>query len=326
MIGLGIVGLGRWGRILLESLQFHSEQARFLAAATGRPERAGDYAARLGLALEPDYAALLARPDVEGVVLATPHRQHAEQIRQALEAGKHVLVEKPMVMQAEQAAALLALAEARGLVLTVGFNRRFSPALRRLKALLDAGELGQPLAFEGHFSSPGGYRYDPAFWRADPQESPVGGMTGLGVHLVDCFLQLGGPITAVETRARTGLLPVPLDDTAMIALDFASGALGNLTTVIATPTLWSLRVMASRGWAEMRSYDRLLVTALDGSGREEILAPPAMERDQLEAFAAAIRGEAPPAVPPAEALQGVAVFEAICRSRESGRREPVVTP
>jgi len=323
MTTLGIAGLGRWGRILVDSLQQEGEDLRFLAACTGRPERAADYAARAGLALEPDYEALLARPDLDGVVLATPHRRHGEQIRQALLAGKHVLVEKPMVLRAEEAAALLALAEERGLVLTVGFNRRFSPALRRLKTLLDEGELGRPLAFEGHFSAPGGYRYQSGMWRADPDESPVGGMTGLGVHLLDCFLHLGGPIATVETRARSDLLPVPLDDTVMVALDFAGGALGNLTTVIATPALWSLRVMGSKAWAEMRGYDRLLVTALDGTGREEILAPPAMERDQLRAFAAAIRGEAPAAVPPADALHGVAVFEAICRSRESGRREAV---
>lgn len=94
MLKAAIIGLGNWGRVLVDSVQGRSERIRFVAAATRTPGRAAAYAARQGIELLPDLDAVLARADIEAVVLATPHSQHGAQIAAAARAGRHVFCEK----------------------------------------------------------------------------------------------------------------------------------------------------------------------------------------------------------------------------------------
>src|SRR5687768_18409293 len=95
MINAAIVGLGRWGRLLVDSVQGKSEKIRFVAGTTRTLDKAASFAAQHGMALRADYRAILDAPAVEAVVLATPHSKHAEQVMQAARAGKHGFVETP---------------------------------------------------------------------------------------------------------------------------------------------------------------------------------------------------------------------------------------
>ena len=98
MITAGILGLGRWGRLLVDSVQGKSDHIRFTAGTTRTPRKARAFAKENGLHLCADYAELLARPDVDAVFIATPHSQHFDQIIQAAKAGKHVFCEKPFTL------------------------------------------------------------------------------------------------------------------------------------------------------------------------------------------------------------------------------------
>jgi len=311
MLRTAIVGMGRWGRVLVESVQGRSAAIGFVAGATGTPEKARDWAAGKGIALLPSYEAVLADPRVEAVVLASPHSLHGAQVVAAARAGRHVFVEKPFTLTRAEAEAAVAAARAAGVTLALGHNRRFLPAAQRLKAMIAAGELGTLLHIEGNISGPGARAWRPGMWRADPKESPAGGMAGMGIHMVDMFRNLCGPISAVNVVSHARVLAGGLDDTTAMLLRFESGITGTLTTLAATPRLWRLQVFGDTAWVEMWGQEKLVI-GREGAKHEHIRFDPTdIERAELEAFAAAAAGG--PAYPLTleEAVHSSAVFEAV---------------
>jgi len=202
MIEAAIVGMGRWGQTLVDSVQNRNDAGiRFIAGSTGRPERAAEWAARQGVKILPDLAAILAEPRVKAVVIASPHQMHADQVIAAARAGKHVFVEKPFTMTKASAEASVAACRQAGVVMALGHNRRFLPAVAEIKKLIAAGALGTLLHVEGQFSGPGALSYQPGMWRTDAHESPLGGMGGMGIHMIDMMINLAGPIAEVTVRS-----------------------------------------------------------------------------------------------------------------------------
>ncbi len=324
MLNAAIIGLGKWGRTLVSSVQdVPGAGLHFVAAATGRPEASRDWAARHGIRLHDSYAAVLADPAVQAVVIATPHAQHAEQVIEAARAGRHVFVEKPFTLDRATAEQAVAACRAAGVVLALGHNRRFLPATATMRSLLRDGSLGTLLHVEGHFGGPGGFGYQPGTWRADRGESPLGGMGGSGIHMLDMFIHLAGPIATVGVESTARVLTNGLDDTTAMLCRFASGAMGTLVTLAAAPRYWRVALFGSAGIAEMRGLERLEFTPRDSEGWVRDFPPTDIERAELEAFAAAVAGSPAYPLPPEEATHGVAVFEAMKRAANSGSFEPV---
>ncbi len=160
MIDAAIVGLGRWGRNLVGSVQGKSDRLRFTRAVVRSFETHRGFAEESGLALTDDIEELLADHSVAAVVLATPHSLHCEQIIAAASAGKHVLCEKPLTLTRAEAVRAIQACEAAGVVLGVGADKRFYPALRELARLVKEGDLGEVIHLEAHFSNEaaGGFR------------------------------------------------------------------------------------------------------------------------------------------------------------------------
>ncbi len=320
MLDAAIVGLGRWGRVLVSSVQGKSNQIRFVRAVTRRPALAEDFAHEQGLTLDDDYAAALADPAVGAVVLATPHSQHVGQVKQAAAAGKPVLVEKPFALEHAGAAEAVAACEAAGVILGVAQNRRFLPATIRLKQMVADGVLGKILHVEGNMSGPSGMRHQTSTWRGTIAESPSGGMTGKGIHVIDAMIHLLGPIVEVDARSLRQATTGELDDTTVMLLRFATGATGYLATLTATASLWRLQVFGTKGWAEMRG-EKTLAVLMAQETQEEVtgFGPLDTERAELEAFADAIAGGTPYPVPNDEVLANIAVLEAVGESARIGR-------
>lgn len=314
-----MVGLGRWGGVLLESVQRKSTTVRFGAVVTRSPDKHADRAAREAMTVLGSLEEALAQPDIDGIVLATPHSQHAAQILLCAAAGKPVFVEKPFTMTRASAAQALAAAERAGIVVAAGHNRRFLPAMRTLKQAVDDGRLGSLLFMEANMSSDVSRRYTADLWRVAPGESPAGGMAGAGIHLIDTMIHLAGPIREAQAWSSRRVLEVPMDDTTAALFTFASSARASLTTIMATAPTFRFQVFGTGGSAELRGRDSLAFVALDGQRDRHDFPPFDMEQAELEAFAAAIRGEAPYPVAPDEILNGVAAFEAVVRSAEIGQ-------
>jgi predicted dehydrogenase len=330
MIEAAIIGLGRWGQRLVDSVQGEgaapSDAIRFVRAATRSPAKVAGYAARRGLALGADYGAILSDPAIAAVVLATPHTQHAEQIAAAAKAGKHVFCDKPLTMTRASAAAAAEACRRHGVVLAAGFNRRFLPAMIEMKRMIAAGELGTVMHLEGNFSGSGALAYAPGMWRADPGESPAGGMTGMGIHVIDAFIHLAGPIASVRCESRRLALKIEMDDTTHATLRFASGASGYIGTVAATGRATRVQIFGSKGWAHMSDHETLDTADLSGAVKPRDFPKTDIERRELEAFAAAIAGKAAYPVAVEEAIHGVAVMEACLKSAtKDGERVEVET-
>ena len=188
MLRTAIAGAGHWGRRLIESVQGKSGKLAFTAAVTRDPAGRRALAERFGLALTDSYAAVLADPTIDAVVLATPHSQHADEIVAAAKAGKHVFAEKPFTLTRAQAERAVEACRAAGVTLHVGFNRRHAPAYVEMARRVAAGAIGAMRHIEGNFSGPASYQTEPGNWRSNQVESPGGSMTARGVHVLDSMV------------------------------------------------------------------------------------------------------------------------------------------
>ena len=324
MLRAAIVGIGNWGQNLVRSVE-GSDTIRFVAGATRTPARAEEFCRRHGIALLGSYEELL-KNDVDAVVLTTPHSRHCEEIVAAAKAGKHVFVEKPLGLSLEEAGRAVAACAGSKVTLAVGYNWRFQPALREMKAMLADGRLGKLLHLEGNFCGPSVYRFAREHWRRDPDEAPAGGMTGRGVHVVDAMLYLAGPIDAVSAQSLRLAQDYGTDDTTSMLFRFRGGATGYLGTVVATAETWRLQVFGSKGWVEVGDVEHLttwqmkvcLINAKDVTRKEQpqTIGFPASstERAELERFAESALARRPIAVPGGDEMHNVAVLEAILKS------------
>lgn len=323
MLGTAIIGMGRWGRTLVESVQGRNAAGlRFVSGCTGTPDKARDWAAAQGIRLLPDYAAVLADPAVQAVALATPHGQHAEQVIAAARAGKHVFVEKPFTLTKASAEAAVAACREAGVVLALGHNRRFLPAVAEMKAMLAAGALGTLLHVEGHFSGPGATAYRPGMWRADRAESPLGGMGGMGIHMIDMIINLAGRFDWVSVQSHAQV-SATIDDTTAMLGRLAGGATVGFATLALAPRHWRVALFGTEGMLELQGHERLSFTPRDGEGWAKEFPKTDIEAAELEAFAAAVAGGAPYPLPVEQAVHGVAVFEAMIGAAASASRYAV---
>ena len=185
MIRAAIIGLGRWGRSLVTSVQDNSDEIRFVLGHTRTRAKVEDFCQTRGVRLVEDFDAILSDPSIDAVVLATPHSQHAEQIKRAAAARKHIFVEKPITL--DQASAQVAVKAARqaGVTLAVGFCRRFHPSIGELRQRLRDGRLGRIVGMVGQHTTSTSTFIPANNWRANPDEAPAGAMTAVGLHSLD---------------------------------------------------------------------------------------------------------------------------------------------
>jgi predicted dehydrogenase len=314
MIDAAIVGLGRWGRNLVNAVQGKSDRLRFVRGVALDLDAARPFGAGHGFAVDDVFDDLLSDPAVQAVVLATPHRLHTAQIVAAAAAGKHVFCEKPLALTLADARTSVAACEAAGVVLGLGQQRRFWPAVAAVRELAAGGTLGELLHAEGHFSNENSNHVAPDSWRDDPRESPGGGMTGAGLHVLDSMISILGPVATVQARLHVRKpQPAPLDS-AVAMVEFQSGVSATLATVRATPLFWRLHVFGSKGSAEALGENDLVLRMSGREPERRVLPPVDSLRLVLEAFADAAAGVAPYPITPAQMLATSAAFEATLRS------------
>jgi predicted dehydrogenase len=340
VIHAAIVGLGWWGKTLVEAVQGTSDAIRFVAGTsrTITPELTA-FAAAQGLRLAPDYAALLADPAVEAVVLATPHSQHTVQVVAAAQAGTHVFCEKPLALTRADAETAVEATRRAGVTLGLGYNRRFHPEMTKLRDRIRSGALGTVLHVEATMTFPNALLLTPAQWRAHREETPAGGLTPMGVHAIDGMIDLCGPIATVYCQSVRRVVAVDADDTTSMLFRMQDGTSGYLGTITATGPGFSFQVFGSTGWVRLEGMTHVAGasseerrTRLFGPCRFQPVKGPAevwdaerldVTRVALEAFARAAGGGPAYPIPVEEMIHGAAVTEAVIRSAETGRVETV---
>jgi scyllo-inositol 2-dehydrogenase (NAD+) len=228
-INIGLIGAGRMGKVFAQTLAFSVSEVRILALAdldlaTAR-EQAGRYAIPHHYT---DYHQLLAREDIQAVVIATPTATHAQVIIDAAAAGKHIFSEKPLSQTLQECDQAIAAVKAAGVKLQMGFMRRYDPPYQMAKQKIDAGVIGQPVMFKGTGRDP--KRTSLEFAR---RENSGGMILDMGVHEFDLARWLmGSEVTRVQTEAGCLVYPELKDvgdiDNATINLRFANDAIGNI--------------------------------------------------------------------------------------------------
>lgn len=315
-VRLGIVGLGWWGRVLANAVQ-QSEGAEVAACFARTQESRDQFAADFSCTSSTSFDALLENDGVDGVLFATPHTLHREHIERAAAAGVNVFVEKPFTLTTDDGAAVIAAAEAAGIQLMVGQQRRRQTANRRLREMIDNGDIGTPLHAEATFFVSKGY---PDTWRAGREETPLGGMTALGVHCIDTFRYLLGDIQRVSAISNPVLPHAPLDHSTGLLLEFVTGAVGTLLTSHYAPAANRTAIYGSDG-AGFNEDDgtRLFTQSLSQPTRQEAaIEPNNPVVEQIEEFAGAIRGTATIETGGREGLAVVQVLQAAIASAASG--------
>jgi predicted dehydrogenase len=319
-VRLASIGLGWWGEVLAGAVA-RTGGAVVVTGYARSPQAREHFATVIGCRTADSLEAVLADPEVDGVLIATPHSTHLDLIRRAAAAGKHVFVEKPLTLRHADGVAAVAAARAAGVILQVGHHRRRSPALRRLKQLVADGALGTISMLESNLSTSMGLEVRDG-WRTDPEESPLGGLTALGVHMIDNLIHLAGPVVAVSALSRRTLARNATDEVTMLTLEFAGGALGHVGTSVVTPKLCTTSAHGDLGAAfSEEEGSRLFVQRLGETTRIEVadLSGPDALDDQMVEFVRCIRDGVAPEVGGPEALEVVAVVEAAVRSAAEGR-------
>jgi predicted dehydrogenase len=168
-----------------------------------------------------DWRAAIARSDVALVVIATPHHTLAEIARGAIEAGKHVLLEKPGARHVDELHPLLSLARSKGVLVRVGFNHRYHRSLQHGGKMVASGVLGPLMFLRARYGHGGRLGYDKE-WRAQPALSGGGELIDQGVHLIDLARWLlGSDFEEVDGYAHTYYWNMPVDDNAFLLLKTA---------------------------------------------------------------------------------------------------------
>jgi predicted dehydrogenase len=330
-VRIGLVGYGWWGKTIARQLAGSDWLQVVAVAEVDGAARAAMAADPLlaGVALHDSADSLIAQTGLEAVILCTPHQQHAAQIVAAAEAGLHVFCEKPLCLTLDDARRAVAACARRNRVLGIGHERRFEPEVMALRRLIAEGTLGTVLQIEANFSQDKFFALPKDNWRLSNAHAPVGPLTATGIHLVDLSIAVLGPCEQVWARLATLGSDFENGDTLAVMMAFASGANAMISAVLATPFEGRFAVYGNKGWVEIRDRTHPenptgwdVTTTLRGQAPVTRFAPPSPSvRDNLEAFAMAVRGVRSYPVTQAEMLANVAALEAIMQSVQ--RRAPL---
>ena len=316
MLNVAVVGLGWWGRIIVDLLRTRSK-LRVVRVADVNPQADG-YAAERGIAFCTGYEQVLQDANVQAVVLCTPHSQHTEQIVAAAQAGKHVFCEKPLSMTRADVLRAVAEVEKAGVALAVGHEKRFEPPILEIMRLVKAGTLGTPLQVEANFSQDKFLSLAKDNWRLSGKEAPAGPMTATGIHLLDLAVGVFGEAESVLASVKQLGSPLTNGDTLAALVNFKRGGHALISAMLTTPFAGRFAVYGSQGWAEVKDKTHpeapegwTLTTSLRG------------QRATSVDIADAATGVAPYPVPRDQMIANVSALEAIFRSAKSGAIEKV---
>lgn len=328
-LNFAVIGAGNIGKIQAEALR-HIPDAR-VSVICNRGEGAGrDLAEKHGAVWVADFQDAVTRDDVDVVTICTPSGTHMEIAVAAAQAGKHLLVEKPIDITLERVDQILAAVEQAGVVLACVFPLRFAQGVHKAKAALDAGRLGRLTLADVFVKWYRPQTYYNGNWRGTWQLDGGGALMNQSIHNIDLVQWLAGPVESIMARTATLAHEMQTEDTASAVLSFQNGALG---VIQGATSCWPgdrarVELHGDRGTIVLEE-GRIVVWKLADAapGEEEAMltleqqqgsgaADPTaigyeMHRRQLVDLIEAIRQGRPPAIQGAEARRSVEIIRAI---------------
>ncbi len=304
-IKVGIVGLGRWARVLTRAAK-QSDKLQIVAGYSRSEEKRSAFASDTGVPSVPDMQTMLSDPEIKGVILTVPNEQHLPVAAEVAKAGKHVYTEKPIASTLEDGIAIAALEQQYGVTVTVGHSARLLGGVREIRRRIDAGELGTVGFIEANFSNERALELTPDTWRWYKDRAPGGPLSQLAIHMFDIVKYIGGDVVEATSMASK-LSPVgaEVDDQSMTLLKFKDGKIAYVGSCWTSPGIFAVRVFGSKGlmhyeidfgtWDDpenIRDSSTLYIQrGKDGYGKREAVEEPEsnMFQIELEMFAESCR-------------------------------------
>ena len=315
MLNTAIIGLGWWGKNLVKAARDFGAPLRFVRGVSLEPDTVRDFAAEHNIAIGTFFEDVLADPEIKAVILATPHSKHRAQVEAAARAGKQIYCEKPFALSKTDAVAMLEACKRAGVLIGVGHHFRLMPSMRALAELMASGAFGAVMHVEGNYSHDWLANMPTDSWRMAAEETRAGSMTSMGIHVLDCFRDLIGPMKRVAALSKARALKLPTGDTTVVLIEFENGVIGTLGTTLKTPFRWRIAVFGENCWAESVSETRVIVRRAGKDAPEVIDYPHDNHLGRnLDYFAKAALGQGTFPISPDGIMQTVAALGAVFKS------------
>ncbi len=327
-IKVASVGLGRWGNSIAGMIE-RTPGLELTTCFTRTREKRDAFAEKFGCSKDESYEDVLARDDVEAVIITAPNNRHAALAIAAAVAGKHVFVDKPIATTIADARAMINACKAADVKLAVGASSRRLRGHRMCKKLIDGGALGTLAMVESNYSNDRGLYYTPEDWQWYKDGSPGGPLMQVAIHQIDNLYYMFGPVKRVSAEFRKIVTKSEIPDVCVLWLEFESGLLGTLGTSFISPGSGSKRhayFINAYGDKANFYHDRWTGTQIWRKGAEDIERLEYEEfkdfdylGEELRDFAEAIAGNRPPEVDGEAGMHVLAVVLAAMRSSELRR-------
>jgi len=320
-VKVACIGMGWWSDVLADAMT-RSGKLKIAACYTRSEDKRQAFAKKYGCAAAPSYEAILEDKSIEAIVNTTPNNVHLETTRLAAAAGKHVFLDKPIANTVSEGRAIADACRKAGVVLAIGYQRRRESQFRWIRRQIDAGIFGRLVNAEANISRDRLGKFDLNSWRYTAAGMPGGVMLQIGVHYVDVLEYLMGPIKAVSGSLAQLVLPGDNPDVASMILEHENGALSTVNACYASASEYYLMNIYGKEASAYYDFHQGLRFLKRGGDRSE---PVPFEKndafvDELEEFAAAVRGKAKPEMDGDSATRSLAVIRAGIVSAREGRR------
>jgi predicted dehydrogenase len=321
MIKAASIGLGWWSDELAKSIQGKSKKIKIVSCYSRSKKKRINFSKKYKINYHDSYTAIINDPNIDAVILTTPHSLHSKHAIQAMKNGKHVFVEKPMATKYQDAKKMFKVAKKYKKILSVGHNRRYSSVSDFIYNLNRQKKIGKILHIEANYSAPGALKYKKKYWRASRKESPGGAVSALGIHMIDLMCYFGGTVKSVQSLVKKFAVKVNMDDTTSAIFEFSKNCTGNLTTIFACPYTTTFNVFGTN-MNIFSDVDNNKIKIFHKNGRIE--NPKLKNKDtlllELQEFADCCKKKKKYRIKNIEAAHNVKIMEAIVESSKKNKK------
>jgi len=323
--GIALLGLGYYATEQLAPAFRETQHCYLAAVITGERSKGDHFIREYGLSPQQIYTydqfdQLKNDPSIELVYIVLPHHLHAEYTIKALEAGKHVICEKPMAATVKEAEQMMDAARKTGKTISIGYRLHFDPYHQEMIRIVKEQVFGNLTGIDCSFS----FVPPKAAWRLSKEKSGGGPLVDVGIYCIQAVCYLTGHEPVAVTAQS---LPVTdsekfngIEETLLFQLEMPDGLIATCRTSFSETSSY-LRIDAEKGWAELNpafNYNGLVMKRSDG--QETIYPPCPQQARQMDAIALAIQNGQPSPLPATMGLRDMKIIDAIYKAMESGNR------
>ncbi len=328
MLRVAIMGLGSYGTRVADAMK-DCTRAKLVGAISGTPAKLTDWQQKYGIPAKncynyTNFDAIKNNPDIDAVYVITPNGLHHDQVLRVAAAGKHVICEKPMAVNARQGQEMVDACNKAGVKLLVGYRLHFEPKTLEIVRLRKSGELGKILFFEG---LSGFIIGDPTQWRLNKSLSGGGAMMDIGIYSVNGARYMVGEeptwVTAQEVKNNPDKFKEGIDETIMFQFGFPSGAVASCLSTYSMNNLDRFFLNGDKGFAELQPATGY--GPIEGRTSKGPLTQPHRTHQtvQMDAMAGIILNNETPPIPVdgAEAVKDLKIIDAIYKAARTGQKQ-----